>query len=133
MKNKEQKLALVQKPASYIIKMAQNAVMDHFRSRHKHPIESSELLTAYSEPSNTEVYNLSLLPFIDRLPAKYREALILCDLQGVSQKELAEKLNISYTGARSRVQRGRQLLKEAILNCCDYRFDRFGNIIGCCE
>ena len=63
----------------------------------------------------------------------YKESLILSDLEGLSQKELAAKLNISYTGAKSRVQRARQMLKASILKCCNYKFDKFGNIIGCCD
>lgn len=135
IRDKEEKIALLEKPASYIIKMAQNAVIDYYRSQKEEPTgicECSPLEDSH-EFSQTELYNITLLPYINNLPAIYKEALILSDLDGLSQKELAEKLNISYTGAKSRVQRARQMLKEAILKCCKYQFDKFGNVIGCCD
>lgn len=133
--DKREKIALLEKPASYIIKMAQNAIIDFYRAKKKLPTEVCECISQVrtEQFSSSEQYDIALLPFIQNLPPKYREALILTDLNGLSQKQLAEKLNISYPGARSIIQRGRQMLKEAILKCCDYRFDKFGNIIGCCE
>jgi RNA polymerase sigma-70 factor, ECF subfamily len=74
-----------------------------------------------------------LRPMIEALPAIYRDALIMTDLEGLSQKALAEKLGISISGAKSRVQRAREKLKEEILNCCQYEFDKYGNIISCCN
>lgn len=135
LNSREEKIALLEKPASYIIKMAQNAVIDHYRSRKEEPTEVCDCgpLAGRQEFSGDQLYNISLFPFIESLPAIYKEAIILSDIEGLSQKDLAQKLNISYTGAKSRVQRARQMLKEAILKCCDYRFDKFGNIIGCCE
>ena len=133
--DKQEKIALVEKPASYIIKMAQNAVVDFYRTKKGLPTELCECSSPESieQFSTSEQYNITLLPFIENLPDKYKEAIVLSELNGLSQKEVAEKLDISYPGARSRIQRGRQMLKEAILKCCDYRFDKFGNIIGCCE
>ena len=40
------------------------------------------------------------------------------DIEGLSMKEVAEELNISVSGAKSRVQRGRKMIKEIILKCC---------------
>lgn len=62
-------------------------------------------------------------PIISTLPDKYREALMLSDIKGVSQKEIAEQLNISYSGAKSRVQRGREMLKATYEKCCDISTD----------
>jgi RNA polymerase sigma-70 factor (ECF subfamily) len=72
-----------------------------------------------------------LRPMIDSLPPVYRDALIMADLEGISQKKIAEKFNLSLSGAKSRVQRARTLLKDLILKCCNYEFDRYGNIINC--
>lgn len=73
----------------------------------------------------------SLRSMIESLPPIYRDALIWTQLEGVSQKDLAQKLGISETGARSRVQRAREKLKQVILNCCAYEFDKYGNILSC--
>jgi RNA polymerase sigma-70 factor (ECF subfamily) len=68
-------------------------------------------------------------PFIMGLPKKYRDALILSEINGMSQKDLAVHLGISYAGARSRVQRGRRLLKEELTQCCIFHTDKYGNIM----
>jgi RNA polymerase sigma-70 factor, ECF subfamily len=133
---KEERIKLVEQPASYIIKMAQNAVIDFYRTQKKatQALKGNENYISNEEHlSDVQLADCCLLTFIKNLPPAYSEALILTDLEGLSQKELAEKLNISYTGAKSRVQRARKMLKEAILDCCPYQFDKYGNIIGCCK
>jgi RNA polymerase sigma-70 factor, ECF subfamily len=66
---------------------------------------------------------MSLLPEADR------KALKMTGLEGLSQKELAARLGLSVTGAKSRVQRARVRLKEAILDCCHVEMDRRGTPI----
>jgi len=70
------------------------------------------------------------------LPEKYSQALILTELEGMSQIELAEKLSISVSGAKSRVQRAKHLLKENLMKCCHFEFDKHGTITdiypACC-
>ena len=55
--------------------------------------------------------------------------LRLTKYQGLSQKELSERLSISFSGAKSRVQRARAKVKEQLLDCCQFQFDRAGRII----
>jgi RNA polymerase sigma-70 factor, ECF subfamily len=64
------------------------------------------------------------------LPDPYRDAIVLTEFDGLSQKELAGRLGISVSGAKSRVQRGRALLKRQLLDCCQFEFDR-GSVIDC--
>ena len=63
------------------------------------------------------------------LPEAYRDALRLTEYQGLSQKALSERLGISFSGAKSRVQRARAKIKEQLLNCCHFQFDYAGRII----
>jgi RNA polymerase sigma-70 factor (ECF subfamily) len=74
---------------------------------------------------------------IDDLPADYRQALILTEYEGLTQKELAQRLGISLSGAKSRVQRAREKLKIMLLNCCHFEFDRLGRVVDyephCCS
>jgi RNA polymerase sigma-70 factor (ECF subfamily) len=61
-----------------------------------------------------------LKPMIDRLPEKYKQAILLAELGELTQKELAVKLGLSVSGAKSRVQRGRAFLKKMFLECCQF-------------
>lgn len=48
------------------------------------------------------------------LPANYREAVVLCDLQEASYGEAAEALGVPVGTVRSRLNRGRALLLEKL-------------------
>ena len=52
---------------------------------------------------------------IDRLPNDYREILILRDIQGLSYNEIAEILGISLSNVKVRIHRGREFLKNRLL------------------
>ena len=65
---------------------------------------------------------------IQLLPENYREAVILSELKGLTQKEVAQVQGTSLSGAKSRVQRGRALLKEMLADCCRLEFDHSGRL-----
>ncbi len=62
------------------------------------------------------------------LPEPYREALLLTEFDGLTQQQLAEHVGISLSGAKSRVQRGREQLKTMLEECCSFEFDRRGTV-----
>lgn len=117
----------------YLYGIVRNAVNDHFRNRKPIPESDDikeELTEEETQTLNTTVAECCIKPFINKLPEQYREALLITEFQNVSQKDLAEKIGISYSGAKSRVQRGKEKLKELILDCCAYESDRYGNLIN---
>ena len=123
----------------YLHRITDNAIVDHFRRENRFFLTDDENafenLGVQTPPAENVDYKLAdccLKSFINNLSPKYREALILTELEGNSQKETAEKLGLSYSGLKSRVQRAREMLKKSILDCCDYEFDKYGNVVGCC-
>jgi len=123
---------------SWVYQITRNAIIDYYRSR-RDTFELRETLPAESdfdeEDAESELAP-SLKELINELPAAYREALILTEYQGLSQKELAQRAGISLPGAKSRVQRARQMIRDMLLNCCHFELDRRGRIIDyhelCC-
>ena len=71
----------------------------------------------------------ALKQFIESLPEKYRKPLILSDIEGIKQKLIAQKLGLSVSGAKSRIQRARKMLKEYFLKCSEYKYDIRGTVI----
>jgi RNA polymerase sigma-70 factor, ECF subfamily len=116
----------------YLYGIVRNAINDYFRNR-KSIIDSAEIEDKITEEEtqslNTTIAEGCIKPFINKLPDNYRDALLITEFQDISQKELAEKLNISYSGAKSRVQRGKEKLKDLLLQCCAYKTDIYGNIL----
>jgi RNA polymerase sigma-70 factor (ECF subfamily) len=51
---------------------------------------------------------------LDQLPPDFRAAVVLCDIEGLSYEEIAAMLNIKLGTVRSRIHRGRALLREAL-------------------
>jgi RNA polymerase sigma-70 factor (ECF subfamily) len=51
---------------------------------------------------------------IVRLPARYREVVVLCDLQGVSYADAAQALGCALGTVRSRLHRARHLLADKL-------------------
>ena len=117
---------------SWLFRITRNTIIDYYRTHHRDV--SAEMIPelpdlAESDTPAVEQFAGSLRAMIDALPPKYAEALVWVDLEGKSQAELAGHLNISISGAKSRVQRGRQLLRRALLECCHFEFDRRGTPI----
>jgi RNA polymerase sigma-70 factor, ECF subfamily len=117
--------------ASWIYQIARNAIIDYYRAQ-RPTIDVPETLVAPDELVSDDVAQ-ELLPcvtaMVNDLPDTYREALHLTEYQGLSQKQLSERLGISFSGAKSRVQRARTKLKEQLLACCHFQFDYAGHII----
>ena len=70
-----------------------------------------------------------LIPMIHHLPEKYRQAVQLSEIEERAQKEIAEVENISISGAKSRVQRGRALLKTMLHDCCVFDINRNNRLV----
>lgn len=114
----------------YLYGIVRNTINDYFNNQRieSSDIEIPEILLEEDSQSLNAIIADKLKPFINQLPEKYKEALLLTEFQDVSQKELAKRLNISYSGAKSRVQRGKEKLKEQLLACCIFQSDVYGNI-----
>lgn len=116
----------------WVYKITTNAIMDFYR-KHKNDALFDELpenITDYQEEinANDEIAQC-LKSMIQSLPEKYKSAIILTEYENLTQKELSERLGLSVSGAKSRVQRARIKLKEMLLGCCNLEIDHFGNII----
>jgi RNA polymerase sigma-70 factor (ECF subfamily) len=51
---------------------------------------------------------------LEKLPDAFREAVILCDLQGLSYAEAAQQLGVPIGTVRSRLSRGREILRRLL-------------------
>ena len=73
----------------------------------------------------------ALRPFVERLPAIYREVIMLSELEDVPHAEIARRLAISVSGVKSRVQRGREQLHKMLTDCCQISLDARGGVVDC--
>ena len=117
---------------SWLYLITRNAIIDHYRTR-KPTIEVPDSLPAEAPSDDAEMEGLksAFRRMLFSLPEPYRDALVLTEFEGLTQKALAERLGISLSGAKSRVQRGRDQLKKMLFDCCRFEFDRRGRVINC--
>jgi RNA polymerase sigma-70 factor, ECF subfamily len=119
----------------WVFAIARNAVIDHYRARAvRDHADVADVDTAADESEESRQEALReltpcLAKMITRLPEPYREAMRLADFEGLSQQEVADRAGISLSGAKSRVQRARQQLRDMILDCCKVERDSRGGIV----
>jgi RNA polymerase sigma-70 factor (ECF subfamily) len=119
-----------EKVSGWIYQITRNTITDYYRSKSKN-ISPQDLDWESEHQMLNDCVSTCLEEMLLTLPEKYREALELTELKNLSQTELAQKLNISYSGAKSRVQRARQMLKEKMDESYRIKMDSYGNVIVC--
>ena len=97
----------------WLYQITRNTITDHFR-RQNFLLDADDIdLPMEMEASKAnEQFAGCVKPHLNKLPLIYKEALTKTEFQNYSQLQLAEELNISYSGAKSRVQRAKELLKK---------------------
>lgn len=116
----------VNKIESWLFQITRNRINDYFKKSKKVQTIIEEYTNEEKEENIVKKLSSCVEAMINYLPEPYKEALILVHLNKVPQKQLAEELGISYSGAKSRVQRGKVMLREIFEQCCHFEFDRHG-------
>jgi RNA polymerase sigma-70 factor (ECF subfamily) len=118
---------------NWLLRIMQRAYLDS--RRRENPIRKAESLNSMISPGDGEVQELPIAdpgPTPDEdviytefqaqvrealaeLPEVYRSAIQLCDLDGLSYQEIAEMQNTTVGTVRSRIHRGRRLLREIVV------------------
>ena len=126
---------------AWAFRIARNAIADHYRSPNRRDVPGGAAAKVMEglaadpigdEPSNDARAEMArcIAPMVRGLPANYRRAIELTELEGMTQAAAAEHLGLSLPGAKSRVRRGRARLKEMLLRCCEIETDRRGRVIA---
>ena len=131
------------KLSTWLYRIATNAGLDKLRSPSfkysqsgplaPFPIHTTE--TEHTIFENTTIQNSidskiihsemneCIREFVDKLPSDYRAIIILNELEGFTNKEIAEILQVSNGTAKIRLHRARAKLKKSLESGCDLYFD----------
>ena len=137
-------LEQVERLTGWIYRIAANAIVDHYRKPARRELPTGWQLEveapgedgptpSLDEPDTAELraeLARCLSPLVERLPPTYRQALVLTELEGVTQAEAAARLGLSVSGMKTRVQRGRSLLEDLLLDCCHVELDSRRGVVG---
>ncbi|MDR3689563.1 MAG: sigma-70 family RNA polymerase sigma factor [Fimbriimonas sp.] len=117
---------------NWLLRIMQRAYLDS--RRRDNPIRKAESLNSMISPSDGEVQELpisdsgpspdeeilhqefrqNLHAALNELPEVYRDAITMCDLEEMSYSEIADMQKTTIGTVRSRIHRGRRLLREII-------------------
>lgn len=115
---------------SWLYQITRNTIADYYRT---HEI-TEELPMWVKQPQAKEEELIRqelascLIPMIKMLPDKYRRAVQISEVENKTQQEVANQERLSLSGAKSRVQRGRALLKTMLHDCCEIEINKKNQI-----
>lgn len=126
-----EKLAEVRDVQAWLTRIAQNALTDHYRKKQLNKLSTADTLAATPEQELPEQRLAACLgEMLLLLPETDRQALQWADLEGLPQEVVAQRLQLSLSGAKSRIQRARKKLRQELEACCHVETDRQGRISG---
>jgi RNA polymerase sigma-70 factor (ECF subfamily) len=126
---------------TWIYRIATNTVIDRFKSNaFKFSKAQQELLpsalhynnsayaTTFEKQLEKDEMNDCIRQFINELTAKNRDVFILSQYEGLTNKEIAEILNISIDSVKIRLHRAKETLKLALTQNCNVHLDDQGEL-----
>ena len=134
------------KVSTWIFKIATNAALDRLKSpSYKRtasgplaPVELQTVENINMASKKASSPDLKLIrdemsdcvrEFVDRLSYDYRTIIILNELEGFTNNEIAEILQISLETAKIRLHRARAQLKKSLESGCDFYLDQSSEIM----
>ena len=128
------------KVSTWVFKIATNAALDRLKSpSYKRtpsgplapvPLQTVENIEmAFNKPSSPDQKVIRdemsdcVREFVDRLQTDYRTILVLNELEGFTNTEIADILQISVDAAKIRLHRARAKLKKELEKGCDFYHD----------
>lgn len=125
------RLQAVAQPRAWLFEVTRNTLIDRLRSGHDHQPLPDDLdqwpaELAEATPMVDTLVQACLPRVLSELDPQDREAIELCDLQGMAQADFARLKKLSLPAAKSRVQRARRRMREHMTSASQVRFDDAG-------
>ena len=103
---------------AWLVTILQHLRSNRRRARHRSPIvpDTDELLTTtpFVPPIPQTLTDEDVLGALGRIPERFQEVIVLCDVEELSYKEIAAALQIPLGTVMSRLHRGRAMLRSEL-------------------
>lgn len=115
----------------WLFQVTRNTISDHFRKHYKvNKVELDHLELETERVVDGCVCDITGFIIKNYLPSEYATPLYLSDIEKMPQTEIAKKLKLSISGAKSRIQRGRKMLKDLIIKCVIIDYNNKGEVVN---
>jgi RNA polymerase sigma-70 factor (ECF subfamily) len=113
---------------AWLHQVVRTTVIDHYRAKKPdaEPLDEDTALAPEEDLAHFQALATCMAPLVTSLPPLYRNAIVAADFQGRALAELAQ--GVSVSAAKSRVSRGRAMLRERLLQCCTVARNRTGGV-----
>ena len=104
----------------WLARIVTNVFLDEVRRRRRRPTEAFPSDPDFVLPPTpgadevTETLSDDIQAALARLPEDFRVAVVLCDVADLSYEQISESLGVPVGTVRSRLHRGRRLLRAAL-------------------
>jgi RNA polymerase sigma-70 factor (ECF subfamily) len=126
----DEKFCQIENARAWLSEVVRNAIADRLRLKKDQVELPEDLAQVTDEPAAVDSLAACLPRALSELSEEDREAITLCDLEGLNQEDYARMKGLTLPGAKSRVQRARKRLREHLSEACQVRFDAAGKV--CC-
>jgi len=128
--------------STWIYRIATNAALDRLRRKSAMPTVEvgfdfeeddfpPEAQTASLETTAIrDETNACIRGFIERLPDNYKSVMLLSDVQGLKNEEIAARLGLTVGTVKIRLHRAREKLRKELEAGCSFDHDEAGEL-GC--
>ncbi|WP_138431945.1 sigma-70 family RNA polymerase sigma factor [Fodinibius saliphilus] len=126
----------IDNPKGWIYRIARNLLIDYRRKMKETSISDDNLAALTMDVENTDSNVNDIAECLHQLINEYEgsDQKILSHVfkKSITQKEMAQYLEIPYSTFKSRVQKARkEIIDEFNKRCCKLRYDNNDRIIGC--
>lgn len=94
----------------------------------KADIELEEEVVAPTAESDKKDFTKCMLTMIDGLDANNRATFVRSEIDGIPMYTIATEMGLSVSAVKSRIQRTRAKLKDAMISCCGLEVNSRGQI-----
>lgn len=121
--------AIPENVSAWLYRVTRNTIVDYYRARR--PLERLPEDLSGENPDADSITRLSkcVLPMIQAMPKAYRQPLLLSEIEGKKQKQVAAELGLTLPAVKSRILRGREKLHQSMIRCCRLHHNSAGVVV----
>jgi RNA polymerase sigma-70 factor (ECF subfamily) len=123
-----ERFCAIENARAWLFEVARNTLADRLRVKRETVELPDDLATPLQDIDTVDELTRCLPRVLSELAEDDRDAINLCDLQGMAQADFAKLKGLSLSGAKSRLQRARERLRLQMTSACQVKLGHSGGV-----